>query len=135
MGEQFIKIKDERFRLSLISSYEILPANPFTPDTRSLQIKFSGKLIIIPFGNAEEMWKVYNLLQKLLSSFVQVGGTKFIKPTLIKRYKVKEDAVVINSGDYKIKHKPGEFAEYLDKSLGLYEENDNRDEEKIQQVT
>lgn len=127
---QFVQIKDERFRISLISSFEVLPDNPFMPDTRSLQITFSGKLIIIPFKNDDKLWETYELLQKLLTNFVQVSGTKFIKPSLIKRYRPVNGTISINCGQYTIKEQ-GKYLDYLDKRLEKYEE-EQRDEEKIQ---
>lgn len=129
---QFVQIKDERFRISLISSFEVLPDNPFTPNTRILQMTFSGKLIIIPFKNDDKrLWETYELLQKLLATFVQVSGTKFIKPSLVKRYRPVGGMISINCGQYTIKKDQEKHLDYLDKRLEKYEE-EQRDEEKIQ---
>lgn len=118
---EFVKIREERFRLSLISSFEVLPVNPFTPNVRHIQIKFSGKYIIIPFWNEGELKDTFGTLQKLLP-FVQVGKEKFIKPSIIKRYKTGSSGVIINGGEYKVSNNASEFVGYLDKAMDLHNE-------------
>lgn len=84
-----IKIKNERFKDSGFQKFKLLPENPYSK-FRTIQVKWYGKIINFDFATEQEARDVLCYLANNIPGFIQVGDT-FIKLSIIKRYKVRED--------------------------------------------
>lgn len=119
-----IKIKNERFKDSGFSEYELLPVNPYSK-FRTIRIKFYGKEMLHSFDTQKEADEIMKHLQQRLQGFVKIADNKWIRASSIKRYKVYPDvfkiSIICGQKDHTIKiDDPDMFdtmVEYLDKSL------------------
>lgn len=117
-----IKIKETRLNASSLSSFEYLPRNP-NSRVRTIQVRFSGKLINFDFDQEEDADITMDYLLHKLPDFIRISESKWLKTSYIKRYDVMPDffKIKINGESHFIKMKDreafNEMVEFLDKSF------------------